>query len=133
MEYVYHGITSISWNRLSWFRFDNLQDFSQQTQGLASLIFCYVNHQLVFPLVSHLKNPNKRRLDKVFRRSHITEAISYILVGMAGYLLLAEHSAERPINAIVLASIQTIAMSIGKLLMVFSLFFAVPLNLVPTK
>ncbi len=102
-------------------------------QGLASLIFCYVNHQLVFPLVLDLKNPSKQRLDKVFRRVHITEIISYILVGMAGYLLLAEHSSERPINAIVLASIQTIAISIGKLLMVFSLFFAVPLNLYPAK
>lgn len=59
--------------------------------------------------------------------------LSYIVVGMAGYLLLAEHSAVRPINAIVMGSIQTIPVSLGKLLMVASLFFAVPLNLFPAR
>lgn len=102
-------------------------------QGLASLIFCYVNHQLVFPLAFDLKNPNKRRLDKVFNRVHLIEVIVYTLVGLSGYLLLAEHSQVRPINALVMASIQTVTMSIGKFLMIFALFFAVPLNLFPAR
>lgn len=112
---------------------DGWDAFSEQMQGLASLIFCYVNHQLVFPLAFDLKNPTKRRLDKVFNRVHLIEVIVYTLVGLTGYLLLAEHSTVRPINAIVMASIQTVTMSIGKFLMIFALFFAVPLNLFPAR
>ena len=88
-EYTYHGITSIPWGSLKWFEADGWNAFSEQLQGLASLVFCYVNHQLVFPLVFDLKNPTKKRLDKIFNRVHITEIISYFLVGLAGYLLLA--------------------------------------------
>ena len=106
---------------------------SKQLQGLASIIFCYVNHQLVFPLVNDLKNPTKRRMDKVFFRVHLTEIIVYIAVGMTGYLLLVEHADTRQINSVVMASILTTAMSLGKCLMVASLFFAVPLNLFPAR
>jgi amino acid permease len=68
-----------------------MQDLSAQVQGMASIIFCYVNHQLVFPLMFDLKNPTKKRINKIFNRVHITEIIIYTLVGMCGYLLLAEH------------------------------------------
>ncbi len=69
----------------------------------------------------------------MFNRVHITEIISYILVGLTGYLLLAEHVDARPINAMVMASIQTTLMSIGKCFMVVYMFFAVPLNLFPAR
>jgi len=55
------------------------------------------------------------------------------MVGMAGYLLLSEHINERAINSMVMASIQTIPISIGKLLMVFALFFATPINTFPAR
>lgn len=112
---------------------DGWKAFSQQVQGIASIIFCYVNHQLVFPLVFDLKNPTKKRLDKVFNRVHITEVIVYTMVGMSGYLLLEEYLNIRHINAMVMASITTLSMSIGKCLMVVALFFAVPLNLFPAR
>ena len=80
-----------------------------------------------------LKNPTKRRMDKIFLRVHLTEVISYIVVGMAGYLLLVQHIPERDINPIVIASILTTPVTVGKFLMVISLFFAVPLNLFPAR
>lgn len=52
---------------------------------------------------------------------------------MSGYILLVEHVPERQINAVVLASIVTSPMSLGKLFMVISLFFAIPLNLFPAR
>lgn len=52
---------------------------------------------------------------------------------MSGYILLVEHVPERKINAVVLASIVTSPMSLGKLFMVISLFFAIPLNLFPAR
>ena len=80
-----------------------------------------------------LKNPTKRRMDKIFLRVHLTEVISYIVVGMAGYLLLVQHIPERDINPIVIASILTTPVTVGKFLMAISLFFAVPLNLFPAR
>lgn len=55
------------------------------------------------------------------------------MVGMSGYLLLEEYLIVRHINAMVMASITTLSMSIGKCLMVVALFFAVPLNLFPAR
>lgn len=87
----------------------------------------------MFPLVFDLKNPSKRRLTKVFNRVHITEMIAYSMVGMCGYLLLQPNLKYRPINPMVMASIPTVSMLVGKCLMVVSLFFAVPLNLFPAR
>jgi amino acid permease len=84
----YHGITQLDWSKINLWGVGGWDMFSKQLQGLASIIFCYVNHQLVFPLVNDLKNPTKRRMDKVFFRVHLTEVIVYIAVGMTGYLLL---------------------------------------------
>ena len=84
----YHGITQLDWGKINLWGVGGWDMFSKQLQGLASIIFCYVNHQLVFPLVNDLKNPTKRRMDKVFFRVHLTEVIVYIAVGMTGYLLL---------------------------------------------
>lgn len=102
-------------------------------QGLASIIFCYVNHQLVFPLVFDLKNPTKKRLDKVFFRVHTTEIVTYLAVGLSGYLLLSEQIDKIAINSVVMSSILTSAMTLGKIFMVVALFFAVPLNLFPAR
>lgn len=88
---TYHGIIGIKWSEIYWLNTDGWDAFTEYMQGLASIIFCYVNHQLVFPLVFDLNNPTKRRLDKVFNRVHYTEILIYMLVGLSGYLLLEEH------------------------------------------
>jgi amino acid permease len=128
-EIKYHGITRVNWGNLKWYEEGGWDSFFDQVQSFSSLIFCYVTHQLVFPLISALENPTKRRVTKVFWRVHVTEFLSYFIVGMAGYLLLAEHVKERPINSMVLTSIQTVPISIGKFLKVIGLFLAIPLNL----
>ena len=90
-ECEYHGITGLDWSKVNLWSTGGWDVFSEQMQGLASIVFCYVNHQLVFPLVQDLKNPTKRRMDKVFFRVHVTEVLIYLAVGMCGYLLLTEH------------------------------------------
>lgn len=107
----YHGITGINWDNINWFSVNGWEAFSESMQGLAAVIFCYVNHQLVFPLVFDLKNPTKKRLDKVFFRVHTTEVIAYFTVGLSGYLLLSEHIDTRPINSVVMGSILTSTMT----------------------
>ena len=66
----YSGVTGIKWGDLNWFSADGWTSLNQHIQALSSIIFCYVNHQLVFPLIHDVKNPTKRRLDKIFLRVH---------------------------------------------------------------
>jgi amino acid permease len=119
---------------LKWANFDNPW---LQLVGFASTIFCYVNHQMVFPISQELANPTMRRLHKIFDRAHISEALIYMVVGVMGYLLLFQ---EKHIDSIVLQSITTTPMligkispNIGKMLMLITLFFAVPLNMLPAR
>lgn len=50
---VYHGITNLDWKSVVYFNF-NQKSYSYHTQCLASIIFCYINHHLVFPVCKNL-------------------------------------------------------------------------------
>ena len=84
-------------------------------------------------MTRNLRNPTKPRIDKIFGRVHVVEILSYFLVGMAGYLLLSEYIEERAINSMVMASIQTIPMSVGKFTLVLAIFFVIPINIFPSR
>ncbi len=84
---------------------------------------------MLFPLIKELRDPNERRLNKIFTRAHMVESVLYFVLGLCGYLLLCEHVHEHiPIEAMVMASIKTTIMTIGKLGMSFALFFVIPMN-----
>jgi hypothetical protein len=57
----------------------------------------------------------------------------YLMIGASGYLLLVEHEDKYPIGAMVITSITVLPMTIGKVLMVFALYFSIPLNLFPSR
>jgi amino acid permease len=71
-EVVYHGIFAREKGNIKWVSFDNAESFSILLQGVASIFFCYVSHQMVFPLTNDLKKPTSRRLNKIFIRTHVT-------------------------------------------------------------
>ena len=97
------------------------------------MIFCFVNQQLLFPIGSTLKRPTQKRFNKVVGRVNIIEFIIYALIGVAAYLLLVEHIDKDPINAMVIVSIPTTLITIGKIAMCLALFFAISLNMFPTR
>ena len=102
-------------------------------QGLASIMFCYVSHQLLFPLVMGLARPTQRRMKKIVIRVHTTEYFIYLLLGIFAYLLLLEHIDDHPIGAMVITSVPISVMTIGKILMVIALFISIPLNIFPSR
>lgn len=57
----------------------------------------------------------------------------YIVVGMSGYLLLVPHQDMFPIPPLVLASINVWPMTVGKFLLILSLYITLPLNLFPAR
>lgn len=52
---------------------------------------------------------------------------------MTAYLLLLEHTDIHPIAPVVIASIPSKVLTVGKILMLLALFFAVPLNMFPAR
>ena len=84
----YHGLFHIEWSKVKFAVFNGSEWFSQHAQALASVLFCYVNHQLVFPTCKNMENPTPERLKTVFKRTNIGEMSVYLMVGLSGYLLL---------------------------------------------
>lgn len=129
----YHGIFHADFSKVNWWSHEGAESLSLFAQGLASILFCYVNHQLLFPLSTSLKRPSKKRFSKIVNRSHIVLFLSYLLIGTLGYLLLVEHEDRHPISSMVIASIPIPPLLVGKGLMIIALFFSVPLNLFPAR
>ncbi len=88
-----------------------------------------MNHQFIFPLISHLRHPTQDRVQKIFKDSHYAEIIIYLAVGIMGYLLLSEHDDTIPIAPLVITSISTIPLVIGKLTLTIAMFFNIPLQI----
>lgn len=50
----YHGLFHIDWSNVKFAIFNDADWFSQHAQAFASVLFCYVNHQLVFPTCKNM-------------------------------------------------------------------------------
>lgn len=129
----YRGIFHIDGSKVNWAQFDGWQSTSYLAQGMASILFCYVNHQMLFPLSMSLKRPTSQRFSKIINRVHVIEFLAYSIIGITAYLLLIEHLEVHKIAPVVIASIPTKIVMIGKILMLAALFFAVPLNMFPAR
>lgn len=90
-ELRYHGIFHVDGSKINWADFDGWQSASYQAQGIASILFCYVNHQMLFPLSMSLKRPSSKRFTKIINRVHVIEFLAYSIIGVTAYLLLIEH------------------------------------------
>lgn len=85
---TYHGLFHLDWSKVAWVTYSGWESFSQHVQALSSILFCYVNHQLVFFTLKNIENPTTDRLVKTFQVVNIGESIIYLLIGISGYLLL---------------------------------------------
>lgn len=129
----YDSIFKMNAANVNWFTFDGWESISLLAQGMASILFCYVNHQMLFPLSMSLRRPNSRRFTKIINRVHAIEFILYATIGITAYLLLLQHTDKHRIAPVVLSSIPILIVTIGKVIMLAALFFAVPLNMFPAR
>lgn len=129
----YDSIFAMKGVNINWITFDDWEELSLLAQGMASILFCYVNHQMLFPLSMSLKRPNSRRFTKIINRVHAIEFILYATIGITAYLLLLQHVDKHKIAPVVLSSIPILIVTIGKVIMLAALFFAVPLNMFPAR
>ena len=62
--------------------------------SISTIIYAYECHAAIFPSTSSLTNPTKERVNTVFRRATTINAISYIIITLAGYLTQPEHTPD---------------------------------------
>ena len=72
VDYHYHGIAGIPWGDLNWFQTGSWGTLLAYVQAFSSIMFCYVSHHLVFPLLMNLRRPTKKRIGTIFSRVHVS-------------------------------------------------------------
>ena len=63
-------------------------------QSISTIIYAYECHAGIFPAISSLKNPNRFRIQKVFKGAATVNAISYIIITISGYLSQPENTPD---------------------------------------
>lgn len=98
-------------------------------QSMSGIFFAFLNPQFIFPLISHLKKPTRKRVDRIFKYTHYELILIYLVFGIIGYLLLSQHMDIVPISPLVVTSIPTVPLLLGKFVLSMALFFALPLQM----
>ena len=62
--------------------------------SISTIIYAYECHAGIFPVISGLTNPTENRVNTVFKRATIVNAISYIIITFAGYLSQPQHTPD---------------------------------------
>ena len=62
--------------------------------SISTIIFAYECHAGIFPVISGLINPTKERVNAVFKRACIVNAVSYVIITLAGYLSQPSHTPD---------------------------------------
>ena len=55
-------------------------------KSLSTLFYAFSCHVGAFPVIESLKNPTKKRINKVFKRAIFLDIICYLIIGLSGYL-----------------------------------------------
>ena len=55
-------------------------------QSISTIIYAFACHVGVFPVLNSLRNPTRKRVQKVFRRATLLDIVCYLIIGFSGYL-----------------------------------------------
>ena len=55
-------------------------------QSISTILYCFVCHEGIFPVINSLENPTQQRVNKVFKISMFNNVICFIIITVAGYL-----------------------------------------------
>ena len=71
--------------------FDSEMNF---LKSISTLFYAFSCHVGAFPVIESLKNPTKKRVNKVFKRAIYLDIICYLLIGLTGYLCQPEDTPD---------------------------------------
>ena len=104
----------------------NLMDVSpgfgkdlQFFQSISTIIYAFACHVGVFPVLNSLRNPTRKRVQKVFRRATLLDIVCYLIIGFSGYL-------SQPENTKIFKN--DFLMTIGQMLFIFCLIAKICAN-----
>lgn len=66
----YKSVLAMDYTQVEWFQNWDSSYWTVLFQAATGVYFTMLNPQFVFPLISHLKRPNRRRVEYIFRWAH---------------------------------------------------------------
>jgi amino acid permease len=96
-------------------------------KGSATLFYAYSCHVGALPVYKTLKNNVQRRIQKVFKRSLLLDAILYSVVGILGYLSMPINTPDLIVERYKLFDSDLI-MDIGRIATALTIIMKVPAN-----
>ena len=96
-------------------------------QSISTIIYAFSCHVGVFPVLNSLRNPTRKRVQKVFRRATLLDIVCYIIIGFSGYLSQPEHTPDLIIERNKIFN-NDFLMTIGQVLFIFTLIAKICAN-----
>ena len=96
-------------------------------KSIATLFYAYCCHIGAFPVISSLANPTKKRVDKVFFRAILLDAVCYTIIGISGYLTQPLKTPDLIIERTSIFESDWV-MTVGRISFVLTLFTKIPAN-----
>ena len=92
----------------------------QFLQSISTIIYAFSCHVGVFPVLNSLRNPTRKRIQKVFRRATILDIVCYLIIGFSGYLSQPQHTPDLILERDKIFS-NDFFMTLGQMLFIFTL------------
>jgi amino acid permease len=89
-------------------------------QSISTIIYAFACHVGVFPVLNSLKNPTRKRVQKVFGRATMLDIICYLIIGFSGYLSQPEHTPDLIVERDKIFK-NDFFMTLGQMLFIFTL------------
>ena len=99
----------------------------QFLQSISTIIYAFACHVGVFPVLNSLKNPTRKRVQKVFRRATLLDIVCYLIIGFSGYLTQPENTPDLILEREKIFS-NDFFMTLGQMLFIFTLVAKISAN-----
>ena len=96
-------------------------------QSISTIIYAFACHVGVFPVLNSLRNPTRKRVQKVFRRATLLDIVCYLIIGFSGYLSQPQNTPDLILERDKIFN-NDFFMTIGQMLFIFTLVAKVCAN-----
>ena len=99
----------------------------QFLQSISTIIYAFTCHVGVFPVLNSLKNPTRKRAQKVFGFATLLDIICYLIIGFSGYLSQPKDTPDLIVERDKIFN-NDFLMTIGQILFIFCLIAKICAN-----
>ena len=99
----------------------------QFLQSISTIIYAFACHVGVFPVLNSLRNPTRKRVQKVFRRATLLDIVCYLIIGFSGYLSQPQNTPDLIVERDKIFN-NDFLMTLGQMLFIFTLIAKICAN-----